>query len=100
MANCFVNGNLYENNKILELRVGVGSDLKVQASGDSGSFQVVGKLTSNGAEKVLAMINLGTLSKATTITTNDIYAGDVSGFSSVSVKNVSGFSKIWATITY
>ena len=100
MANCFINGDLYAGEKSLELKVGVGTDLKVQASNESGSYQVVGKLTANGAEKVLAMINLGTLKKTETITTNDVYVADVSGFYSVSVKNVSGFAKIWGTITY
>ena len=100
MANCFINGNLYENGKSIELKVGIGTDFKVQATGESGSCQVVGKLTANGTEKVLALVNLGTLTKATNITTNDVYAADVSGFSSVSVKNVTGFTKIWATITY
>lgn len=100
MANSFNTGNLYENGKIAELKVGIGADLKVQAIGTEGSFQVIGKLTQNGAEKILAMINTGDFSKATTITNNDIYAGDVSGFYSISVKNVSGFTKVWANITY
>ena len=100
MANCFVNGDLYANGKSFEMKVGIGTDLKIQASNENGSCQVVGKLTANGAEKVLALINLGTLTKATTITTNDVYAADVSGFSSITVKNVTGFTKIWATITY
>lgn len=101
MANSFVNGNLYENGKSIEMKVVLGSDLKVQASGaTSGSFQVIGKLTQNGGEKTLAMINLSDFSKADTITTTDIYASDVSGFYSVTVKNVTGFTKVWATITY
>ena len=49
MAYCATNGNLYENGKAFELKVGIGADFKVQASG-TGSFQVVGKLTQNGAD--------------------------------------------------
>ena len=100
MANSFVNGNLYENGKSIEMKVVLGSDLKVQASGaTSGSFQVIGKLTQNGTEKVLSLVNLSDFSTATTITTADVYAGDVSGLYSISVKNVTGFTKIFATIT-
>lgn len=99
MAYCATNGNLYENGKSFELKVGIGADFKVQASG-TGSFQVVGKLTQNGAEKVLSLVNLSDFSTAETITTEDIYAGDVSGYYSVTVKNVDGVSKIWGTITY
>lgn len=99
MAYCATNGNLYENGKAFELKVGIGADFKVQASG-TGSFQVVGKLTQNGAEKVLSLVNLSDFSTAETIATEDIYAGDVSGYYSVTVKNVDGVSKIWGTITY
>lgn len=99
MAYCATNGNLYENGKAFELKVGIGADFKVQASG-TGSFQVIGKLTQNGAEKVLSLVNLSDFSTAETITTEDIYAGDVSGYYSVTVKNVDGVSKIWGTITY
>lgn len=99
MAYCATNGNLYENGKAFELKVGIGADFKVQASG-TGSFQVVGKLTQNGAEKVLSLVNLSDFSTAETIATEDVYAGDVSGYYSVTVKNVDGVSKIWGTITY
>ena len=95
---CIINGDLYNNGKILEMKVGIGSDLRLQASG-SGSFQVVGKLTQNGTEKVLKLVSLGDYSTATTITTTDIYAGDVSGMYSITVRNVTGFTKIFATIT-
>lgn len=98
MAMSIINGDLYNNGRTSEMKVGIGADLKVQATG-SGSFQVVGKLTQNGAEKILDLINLGDFSTATTITTSDIYAGDVSGLYSISVKNVTGFTKIYATIT-
>ena len=99
MVYCATNGNLYENGKAFELKVGIGADFKVQASG-TGSFQVVGKLTQNGAEKVLSLVNLSDFSTAETIATEDVYAGDVSGYYSVTVKNVDGVSKIWGTITY
>ena len=98
MAMSIINGDLYNNGRISEMKVGIGADLKVQATG-SGSFQVVGKLTQNGTEKILDLVNLGDFSTATTITTSDIYAGDVSGMYSISVKNVTGFTKIYATIT-
>lgn len=99
MAYCAINGSLYENNKVNEIKVGIGADLKVQAKG-SGSFQLVGKLTQNGAEKMLKLVNLSDFSTVDTITTEDIFAGDVSGFYSITVKNVTGFTKIWCTITY
>lgn len=99
MAYCAINGSLYENNKVNEIKVGIGADLKVQAKG-SGSFQLVGKLTQNGTEKILKLVNLSDFSTADTITTEDIFAGDVSGFYSVTVKNVTGFTKIGCTITY
>lgn len=98
MAMSIINGDLYNNGRTSEIKVGIGADLKVQATG-SGSFQVVGKLTQNGTEKILGLVNLGDFSTATTITTSDIYAGDVSGLYSISVKNVTGFTKIYATIT-
>ena len=91
MAYCATNGNLYENGKAFELKVGIGADFKVQASG-TGSFQVVGKLTQNG--------DLSDFSTVDTITTENVYAGDVSGYYSVTVKNVKGVNKIWGTITY
>ena len=97
MAYCATNGNLYENGKAFELKVGIGADFKVQASG-TGSFQVVGKLTANGTEELLKLVSLGDYSTATTITTTDIYEGDVSGLYSISVKNVTGFTKIYATV--
>lgn len=104
MAYCATNGNLYENGKAFELKVGIGADFKVQASGTGsfqvGSFQVVGKLTQNGAEEVLMMVDLSDFSTVDTITTENVYAGDVSGYYSVTVKNVKGVNKIWGTITY
>ena len=98
MAISIINGDLYNNGKTSEMKVGIGADLKVQATG-SGSFQVVGKLTQNGTEKVLKLVSLGDYSTATAITTTDIYAGDVSGMYSITVRNVTGFTKIFATIT-
>ena len=98
MAISIINGDLYNNGRASEMKVGIGADLKVQATG-SGSFQVVGKLTQNGTEKVLSLVNLSDFSTANTITTADVYAGDVSGLYSISVKNVTGFTKIFATIT-
>lgn len=95
---CIINGDLYNNGKILEMKVGIGSDLRLQASG-SGSFVVVGKLTQNGTEKELCLINMSDFSTSSIITTTDLYAGDVSGLYSISVKNVTGFTKIFATIT-
>ena len=99
MANCITSGNLYENGKANEIKVAIGSDIKVQAKG-TGSFQLVGKLTQSGAEKVLELVDLSDFSTVTTVKTEDIYAGDVTGFYSVTVKNVTGFEKIWCTITY
>lgn len=98
MAMSIINGDLYNNGRTSEMKIGIGADLKVQATG-SGSFQVVGKLTQNGTEKILDLVNLGDFSTATTITTSDIYAGDVSGMYSISVRNVTGFIKIYATVT-
>lgn len=98
MAMSIINGDLYNNGRTSEMKIGIGADLKVQATG-SGSFQVVGKLTQNGTEKVLNLANLSDFSTATTVTTSDIYAGDVSGLYSISVKNVTGFTKIYATVT-
>ena len=95
---CIINGDLYNNGKTSEMKVGIGADLKVQATG-SGSFQVVGKLTQNGTEKELCLINMSDFSTSSIITTTDLYAGDVSGLYSISVKNVTGFTKIFATIT-
>lgn len=99
MAYCSTSSALYENGKAFELQVGIGADIKIQGS-ETGSFQVVGKLLKNGAEKVLMMVNLGDFSTVDKIKTDDVYAGDVSGFYSVTVKNVEGVNKIWATITY
>ena len=99
MANCIANGNLYENGKANEIKVAIGSDIRVQAKGN-GSFQLVGKLIQSGAEKVLELVDLSDFSTVTTVKTEDIYAGDVTGFYSVIVQNVSGFEKIWCTITY
>lgn len=97
MAMCINNGDLYNNGKSSELKIGIGSECRIQATG-TGSFQVVGKLTANGTEELLKLVNLGDYSTATTITTTDIYEGDVSGLYSISVKNVTGFTKIYATV--
>lgn len=97
MAMCINNGDLYNNGKISEMKIGIGSECRIQATG-TGSFQVVGKLTANGTEELLKLVNLGDYSTATTITTTDIYEGDVSGLYSISVKNVTGFTKIYATV--
>lgn len=99
MAYCTVNGNLYDSGTITEIKVGQGTDLKIQATG-TGSCQITGKLTSNGTEKILPMVKVagGTFSVATTITDECIYDTDISNLYSVSVTNVSGFTKIYATI--
>lgn len=55
MAISIINGDLYNNGRTSEMKVGIGADLKVQATG-SGSFQVVGKLTQNGTEKCLVLL--------------------------------------------
>ena len=99
MAMCIINGDLYNNGKSSELKIGIGSECRIQATG-TGSFQVVGKLTQNGAEEVLMMVDLSDFSTVDTITTENVYAGDVSGYYSVTVKNVEGVNKIWGTITY
>lgn len=99
MAYCTVNGNLYDNGITAEIKVGQGTDLKIQATG-TGSCQITGKLTSNGAEEIMPMIKVAgdTFSVTTTITDNGIYTTDVSNLYSVSATSVSGFTKIYATI--
>ena len=97
MIMCITNGDLYNNGKSSQLKIRIGTECRIQATG-SGSFQVVGKLTANGTEELLKLVNLGDYSTATTITTTDIYEGDVSGLYSISVKNVTGFNKIYATV--
>ena len=58
MAMCINNGDLYNNGKISEMKIGISSECRIQATG-SGSFQVVGKLTANGTEEVLKLVSLG-----------------------------------------
>lgn len=94
---CVTNGNLYENGISNEIKVGTGANLRVQATG-SGSFQVVGKLTANGASKPLNMLRLSDYNNISTINDDDIYAGDVTGYYSISVANVSNVDKVYATI--
>lgn len=91
------NGNLYKNGVITELNVLTGSELKVQSTG-SGSYKVIGKLTSDGTSKVLNVINLSTFDLSDTIRDNGIYVTDVSGLYSISVSDVSGVNEIYGTI--
>lgn len=71
--------------------------MRVQATG-TGGYKVVGKLTKDGAEKELNLIKLSDFSCSSTATNNEIYAADIAGLYSVSVSNVSGVTKIFATI--
>ena len=94
---CITNGNLYENGSSYEIKVSNGSDLRVQSVG-KGSYQLVGKLTANGTSKVLNLIRLSDFSANEIVSDNEIYAADVSGLYSISVQNVNGLDKVYATI--
>ena len=94
---CVTNGNLYESGSSYEIKVSNGSDLRVQSVG-TGSYQLIGKLTANGTSKVLNLIRLSDFSTNETVNDNEIYAADVSGLYSISVQNVNGVDKVYATI--
>ena len=92
-----INGDLYNNGVVTEMKVTTGSDVRIKASG-TGSCKVVGKLTANGTAQVLSLVRLRDLAVVDTITDNEIYAFDASGLYSISVSNASGFTNIWATV--
>lgn len=90
------NGELY-NGKAIEMKVCNGAELKVQGSG-SGVYKVVGKLTANATPQPLALINCNNFAVTNSVFDEGIYVVDVSGLYSVSVEDVSGFTKIYGTI--
>lgn len=92
-----INGELYSNGKANEMKVNNGADLKVQGSG-SGVYKVVGKLTANATPQPLALIKSSDFSVTTSVFDDGIYIVDVSGMYSVSVEDVSGFTKIYGVI--
>ena len=93
---CVTNGNLYENGIATEMKVATGCDLRIQGVG-SGEFTVMGKLTANGTAKPLAMIRMSDFQKVSSISDNEIYAGDVAGLYSITVE-ASGVTKVYASI--
>jgi len=99
MANRYsvINGDLYVNGVVNEMKVSTGSDIRIKASG-TGSCKVVGKLTANGDYKTLSLVRLSDFAVVDTITDNEIYAADASGLYSISVSNASGFTNVWATV--
>lgn len=52
-----------------------------------------------GEPKVLSVVNLNDFSITDTITDSEVYAADVTGFYSISVDEVNGIEKIYATIS-
>lgn len=99
MANRYsvINGDLYTNGAVNEMKVSTGSDIRIKASG-TGSCKVVGKLTANGDYKVLSLVRLKDFAVVDTITDNEIYATDASGLYTISLESASGFTNVWATI--
>ena len=99
MANRYsvINGDLYSNGVVSEMKVITGSDIRIKASG-TGSCKVVGKLTASGDYKTLSLVRLSDFAVVDTITDNEIYAADVSGLYAVSVSNASGFTNVWAEV--
>ena len=99
MANRYsvINGDLYTNGVVNEMKVSTGSDIRIKASG-AGSCKVVGKLTANGDYKVLSLVRLKDFAVVDTITDNEIYAADASGLHTISLESASGFTNVWATI--
>ena len=99
MANRYsvINGDLYGNGVVSEMKVITGSDIRIKASG-TGSCKVVGKLTANGDYKTLSLVRLSDFAVVDTITDNEIYAADASGLYAISLTSASGFTNVWATI--
>lgn len=99
MANRYsvINGDLYSNGVVSEMKVITGSDIRIKASG-TGSCKVVGKLTANGDYKTLSLVRLSDFAVVDTITDNEIYAADASGLYAISLTSASGFTNVWATI--
>ena len=99
MANRYsvINGDLYSNGVVSEMKVITGSDIRIKASG-TGSCKVVGKLTASGNYKTLSLVRLKDFAVVDTITDNEIYAADASGLYAISLTSASGFTNVWATI--
>lgn len=99
MANRYsvINGDLYSNGVVSEMKVVTGSDIRIKASG-TGSCKVVGKLTASGDYKTLSLVRLSDFAVVDTITDNEIYAADASGLYAISLTSASGFTNVWATI--
>ena len=99
MANRYsvINGDLYSNGVVSEMKVITGSDIRIKASG-TGSCKVVGKLTASGDYKTLSLVRLSDFAVVDTITDNEIYAADASGLYAISLTSASGFTNVWATI--
>ena len=91
------NGDLYINGATTEMRVTNSSDIRIQASG-TGSCKLVGKLKANDEYQVLATVRLSDFAICTTIEDNAIYAADATGLYAITVQDVTGFDRVWATV--
>lgn len=90
-------GALYDG-QAHEMDVRYGTDLSVQGFG-AGSYKVMGKLTSEMNYTEITGVAMGNnFPTATEITDEQIYLYDVSTLDSVTVSDVTGFTKITAVV--
>lgn len=97
--NCIANGYLYKDNKIQELIVHNGSEIKIQGIGNTkGTYKLLGKLTEDSDYVPITVIGLNGMVTKDSVTDNGIYTADINGLYSISVSNCTKFTKIYATV--
>lgn len=92
-------GQLFADGVATEMEVynHVGNDARIGAKG-TGSCKIYGKLTREANFKPLSLVRLKDFAVVDTITDNEIYACDLTGFHTVKADNVSGFTSVWINI--
>lgn len=100
MKNIIVDGSLYSNGTARDLKImsSTGSEVHVIAKG-TGSCVLVGKLRQSDNYKQIGVVRCKDYTLTDNIADNEIYIADVTGFCSISVANVVGFTEVWGTIT-
>ena len=93
-----INGGALYDGQTYEMDVRYGTDLSVQGLG-AGSYKVMGKLNSEMNYTEITGVAMGNNFPTTTeITDEQIYLYDVSTLDSVTVSDVTGFTKIAAVV--
>lgn len=93
------NGDLYSGGQYHNLTIpSNASEIHVVAEG-TGSCILVGKIRPTDAYKQIGVVRCKDYTLTDNIADNEIYIADITGFYSISVANVVGFTEVWGTIT-